>query len=70
MPTMADITRPSWCSSSPTSVPASRVSVTAAAANSTVIRRASQNSGSAKVVVKLPSPIHWTGAAPSVCASP
>ncbi len=44
--------------------------MTAAAANSTVIRSASQNSGSAKVAVKLASPIHWTGAAPSVCGSP
>ena len=70
MLTKIAITRPSWFSSRPISVPVSRVSVTAAAANSTVMRSASQNSGSVNVVVKLLSPTHWVGAAPSVCGSP
>jgi hypothetical protein len=49
--TIVAMTRPSWLSSSPISVPVSRVRVTAAAANSTVIRRDSQNSGSVNVWV-------------------
>jgi hypothetical protein len=64
------MTRPSWFSSSPTSVPVSRVRLTAAVANSTVIRRESQNSGSLNVVVKLASPTHWMGAAPLIWGSP
>ena len=41
-----------------------RVSGTTTTANMTVLRSATQNSGSEKVLVKLPRPTHWVGAAP------
>lgn len=68
--TKAAILRPSRFSSRPTSVPTRRVSGTATAANSTVVRSDSQNSGSAKVAVKFASPTHCVGNAPVSCGRP
>ena len=42
-------------------MPATRVSGTTTTANSTVLRSDSQNSGSAKVWLKLVSPTHCVG---------
>ncbi len=51
-------------------MPVISVSGTTTAANSTVVRSDSQNSGSLSVVVKLPRPTHCVGAAPVSCGSP
>jgi len=48
-------------------VPAIRVAGTTTTASSTVLRSESQNSGSAKVLVKFAKPTHWVGAAPVIC---
>ena len=70
MATNPDILGPSRFSSRPTSVPTTRVSGTTTAAKRTVIRSESQNSESANVLLKLPNPTHWIGAAPVTCGSP
>src|SRR5579875_2298958 len=64
------ILRPRWCRSRPTSVPTTRVSTTTTIANTTVIRSASQNSESVRMLVKLLKPTHWVGAAPETWPSP
>ena len=51
-------------------MPISSVSTTTTAANTTVIRSASQNSPSVRMFVKLAKPTHWAGTAPETCASP
>jgi hypothetical protein len=62
--TNADIFFPSRFSSRPTPVPVISVSGTTTAANRTVVRTDSQNSGSVRVWVKLASPTHCVGRAP------
>ena len=68
--TNAAIFGPRRFSSSPTSVPVSRVSGTTTAAKIRLIRSDSQNSGSDKMALKLAPPTHWVGATPVTCGSP
>ncbi len=68
--TNADIFRPRRLSSRPTRVPVSRVSGTTTAAKIRLIRSDSQNSGSARVALKLAPPTHLVGATPVTCGSP
>src|SRR6201999_2540750 len=48
----------------------SRVRGTTTAAKIKLIRSDSQNSGSAKMELKLAPPTHWVGATPVTCGSP
>ena len=68
--TKAAILRPRRFSSSPTRVPTVSVSGTTTAANSTLIRKDDQNSGSDRTWRKFPRPTHEVGTAPVTCGSP
>ena len=70
MLTKMDIFLPSRFSTRPTMVPTIRVAGTTTSANSTVVRSESQNSGSAKMLVKFAKPIHCVGSTPLACWIP